>query len=183
MAQGSGEGHGGLTKNKLAACSKHIKTKFLKATTTFTSCAMCGGLRSVVLLSLFLLLLHELLPKLKRGAVARRGRGSILALCLSPCRSCHFYSQKPSCLGQQQSPFAATCCNCCRIKCAARLRRISLLLWATRFYNPPTALHHSPAPPSPLFPTLVDCTPPAEISLHFMLSDFRERRSRCSRLL
>lgn len=106
-----------------------------------------------------------------------------LSLSVSPCRSCHFYSQKPSCLGQQQSPFAATCCNCCRIKCAARLRRISLLLWATRFYNPPTGLHHSPAPPSPLFPTLVDCTPPAEISLHFMLSDFRERRSRCSRLL
>jgi len=112
---------------------------------------MCGGLRSLFVVSVVVVVVVVVVAVArtaaakveKGGAVAREGRGSFKAP--------SFYSRKPSCLGQQQSPFAATCCNCCRIKCAVRLRRISLLLWSEA--SPPlwvlqpthfaaTALHH-----------------------------------------
>jgi len=143
---------------------------------------MCGGLRSLFVVSVVVVVAVVAVARTaaakveKGGAVARGGRGSFKAP--------SFYSRKPSCLGQQQSPFAATCCNCCRIKCAVRLRRISLLLWSVASQPPSGFTTHPlrrPCVAPPILATLVDCTPPAEISLHFIVSDFRERR--CSRLL
>lgn len=80
------------------------------------------------------------------------------------------------------TPSCGACCSCCC--CCSCAWRISLLCW--RIYGTFIRLQPTAAPPlgHPPYthtdmhnPALVQCVPPAEISLHFMLSDFRVRRA------